>query len=290
MKRLVFLFIFLVFLSFPIQAQAHSGGTNSYGCHNCYTSECYGEYHCHNGGSGGNWEGSSSYYSAPQPRPLNPTSGKYDYKVSGENWCNYDLTMSWSGAVNATGYSVVLSKIAGADPGPLPDATSESLVFTNVNPGTWYINMKALSSTWGTSASNVTYWTITLPQLAPTFDVSMRNDIIDYDFTCLSKVEVPDFLISDMKLSSNRPVGMVRIPNNGEQSLIFRGWDSEGKIYEKTLMFSSTSAIPKTSPKINDFSDPGVDDNSWALIVIMMSGILVIGPIIVLKRVSELKS
>lgn len=277
MKRFVFLIIFLVFLSFPLQVKAHSGGTNSYGCHNCYTSQCYGEYHCHNGGSGG---GSSYSYTLPQPRPLNPTSGNYEYKVSGENWCNYDLTMNWSGAVSATGYSVVLSKTAGADPGPLPDTTTESLIFTNVTPGTWYINMKALSSTWGTSASNTTYWTITLPQAPPTFDVYISKNSIIYDFTCLSKVEVPEFLISDMNLNGNNPAGNVRIPDSGEQSFILKGWDTEGKLYEKTLRFAPTATISETNYDI----DSEKEDNLLIAFLIMMSGILAFGLILVMSK------
>lgn len=41
---------------------AHSGRTDSSGCHNCYTSECYGEYHCHNGG----YDGSDENYTPPK--------------------------------------------------------------------------------------------------------------------------------------------------------------------------------------------------------------------------------
>lgn len=69
----VFLFFSLIFL--PKNIEAHSGRTDSSGCHNCYTSECYGEYHCHNGGSGG--------YQAP---PSCPSMSSYN-SLSGQCEC-----------------------------------------------------------------------------------------------------------------------------------------------------------------------------------------------------------
>ena len=47
---------------------AHSGGTDSNGGHNCYTSECYGEYHYHN--SGRPSSGSSSSYTPQVTTPF----------------------------------------------------------------------------------------------------------------------------------------------------------------------------------------------------------------------------
>lgn len=49
LKLFLILFFLIVLFSFS-RVFAHSGRTDSSGCHNCYTSECYGEYHCHNGG------------------------------------------------------------------------------------------------------------------------------------------------------------------------------------------------------------------------------------------------
>lgn len=42
------LVLFLVSVS---PSLAHSGRTNSAGCHNCYTGSCAGTYHCHGGGT-----------------------------------------------------------------------------------------------------------------------------------------------------------------------------------------------------------------------------------------------
>lgn len=39
-----------LFLVFPSVIFAHSGRTNSSGCHNCNVGACAGTYHCHNGG------------------------------------------------------------------------------------------------------------------------------------------------------------------------------------------------------------------------------------------------
>lgn len=43
MSKIIILLIFLLFI--PLSVQAHSGRTDSYGCH---TKRKTGEYHCHN--------------------------------------------------------------------------------------------------------------------------------------------------------------------------------------------------------------------------------------------------
>ncbi|MBP9687247.1 YHYH domain-containing protein [Candidatus Woesebacteria bacterium] len=48
MKKLI---ILVLFLAFPSIVSAHSGRTNSSGCHNCNVGSCAGTYHCHGGGS-----------------------------------------------------------------------------------------------------------------------------------------------------------------------------------------------------------------------------------------------
>lgn len=51
MKQAAILIAVCVFLSSKTLVLAHSGRTNSSGCHNCYTGSCAGTYHCHNSGS-----------------------------------------------------------------------------------------------------------------------------------------------------------------------------------------------------------------------------------------------
>jgi hypothetical protein len=46
MKKAFIIALFFLFLLVG-GAEAHSGGLDRYGGHNCYTDECYGEYHCH---------------------------------------------------------------------------------------------------------------------------------------------------------------------------------------------------------------------------------------------------
>ena len=50
MNKLVPLLVLSLFL-IPSNVSAHSGRTNSSGCHNCNVGSCAGTYHCHNGGS-----------------------------------------------------------------------------------------------------------------------------------------------------------------------------------------------------------------------------------------------
>ncbi|OGM77844.1 hypothetical protein A2375_01965 [Candidatus Woesebacteria bacterium RIFOXYB1_FULL_31_120] len=63
MKKLIFaLAPVLLLVLVPKITLAHSGRTNSEGCHNCNVGSCAGTYHCHNGGS----------YTAPQPQYVPP--------------------------------------------------------------------------------------------------------------------------------------------------------------------------------------------------------------------------
>ncbi len=210
--------------------------------------------------------GGSYSYTPPKPRPTNPTSGNVNYKGSPNNWCNYDVTIDWSGATNATGFSVGISKSAGADPGPLADTTSNSYTFTNITPGTWYVNVKALNS--GTPANLITYWTVTLPKTEPRLDAYLSGDNVYYNFECLTKVEAPDFLITSMKGQGNYPSGSVVISSDTYQTLNFKGWDSKGKVYEKTLTYTPptpTIAAPVQSQNNDDSED-------WVLGLVGLGG------------------
>lgn len=76
----VTLSFFLIFYFFiqPINIEAHSGRTNSSGCHNCNVGSCAGEYHCHNGGSsggGGSRTGAVAQPSCPSMSKYNSSTG-----------------------------------------------------------------------------------------------------------------------------------------------------------------------------------------------------------------------
>jgi len=59
---------------------AHSGRTNSSGCHNCNVGSCAGTYHCHNGGTSYT---SKSIYTAP----VTPTCGVNAYYSAPNSSC-----------------------------------------------------------------------------------------------------------------------------------------------------------------------------------------------------------
>ena len=71
MKKVIYqITIAILFFSINISiAWTHPGGTDSKGCHTCYT-DCekwglrYGEYHCHSGGTGRSSSSSSSSYTS----------------------------------------------------------------------------------------------------------------------------------------------------------------------------------------------------------------------------------
>jgi hypothetical protein len=244
----VIIFILALFFFFPSAVDAHSGRTNSSGCHNCNVGSCAGTYHCHGGDTGGYSGGYvAPVYTPPKPRPSNPTTGTVNFSTSPQNWCNHDISFNWSGATLANGYSVSLSKTAGADPGPKADTTETSYQFKNVESGKWYINLKALNSINGTYANQVTYWDVTLPKIEPNFGVSIHNPegFVSYKFECLSKVEGPEFLMTSLREHNNFPSGATDVVPFGQpQTFTIKGWDKMGKQYEKTLTYDPTLATP----------------------------------------------
>lgn len=153
--RKIFLLPFLFFI-FVSTVSAHSGRTDAFGCHNCYTSECYGEYHCHNGGGyGGGYGG----YVAPVV-PKNPVGQMYADFIPHNNEALFDVKVDWADTT-ALSYSIAISKTPGGNPGPNPDTASSEFVFTNIPAGKWYVNIKSnVGGTW----SEIVYWTIEVPK------------------------------------------------------------------------------------------------------------------------------
>lgn len=257
--KLITLLFILFFLSAP-QVNAHSGRTDAYGCHNCRVGSCAGEYHCHNGGSSGGYGG----YVAPRyilPAPKNPDNGTWETKPSSSNWCNYDLTMSWDKPLNADRYSIAASKYAGADPGPNPDTSDTTFTFNNLAPGKWYVNIKAANSErW---ASNITYWTIDLPKPTPYLTAYVSGDKMEYDLSCLEKVEGPQEFINYLETYNHPPKGSVMLSSTEPTTLTVKGWDFNGKEYTQTLSYNP---LITSDTESNDTSK----DNSgwWSLLIL----------------------
>ena len=251
--KILIVWILLLFI-FTTPINAHSGRTDSSGGHNCYTGSCAGTYHYHNGGYSGGY--TAPVYNPPKPKPSNPTAGTINHTTSASNWCNHDVTINWSGASLADGYSVGISKTAGADPGPSADTKDNSYVFKNITSGKWYVNVKALSSAYGTSANQVVYWETTLPQIEPNMNVRLVNDVVSYNFQCLSKIEAPEFLLTEMRERGNYPSGAVSVVPFGQaQTFTIKGVDKTGKVYEKTLTYNPIVASAQETTTTNESSD-----------------------------------
>lgn len=159
MKKLLFTAIFLIIssLSLPSVVSSHSGGTDASGCHNCYTDECYGEYHCHNDGYTPYY--APTYIQTPQAPSL---TADYIYKPNPDGK-TFNIEFDWSDTTN-TGYSITLNKYAGVDPGPSVDTNLSSWSFYNIPTGTYYANLKiGINNVWST----VTYWKVEVPAWYP---------------------------------------------------------------------------------------------------------------------------
>jgi hypothetical protein len=98
-------------------------------------------------------------------QPQFPISTNATYTFSSNLNKTYDIEIQLNDS-NPTQYSAVISKCMGCDPGPKIDFYTNKYTFTNVSPGTWYVNVKKnISGSW----SNVVYWTVDVPSwVAPT--------------------------------------------------------------------------------------------------------------------------
>jgi len=244
--------LLVICLLLPQYAYARSGCCSYHGgvcgCGCCdgtsLSSTCAPYYPWCNGGSSNTV---TNYYPTLSLVPTNPTSGTQNYSPSSDNWCNYDVVANWSGAGTATGYSVALTKIAGGNPGSLIDTADTNYTFKNIPYGTWYLNIRAHNSYgW---ASNITYWTLSVPKLIPTFNVSLNGEQIDYDFSCMKQITAPEFFINTMKFSGNSPKSSIKIAEPLQtQTLSFTATDYSGKKYEKSLTYSPATPTPAPSP------------------------------------------
>lgn len=108
------------------------------------------------------------------------------------NGCNQDIHLTWDKGTNDDFYSIALSKTPGTNPGPLFDTRETMYTFTNINPGKYYINIKAGQSCgWG----NIYYWTINVPDVKPSASlteevISEEKRILNYTTKCAKKVEI----------------------------------------------------------------------------------------------------
>lgn len=273
MRFRAFLLLFTLYLSLANPVYSHSGRTDAYGCHNCYTDYCYGEYHCHGGGS----------YVAPRaplyilPAPVNPKNGNWTYKISSENWCNYDLDMTWDKPISGDRFSVAASKYAGGDPGNLVDTTLLSHIFKNLAPGKWYVNLKTGNSErW---SNDIVYWAVDLPKSTPSLygEIISSGDsqYLKYDISCLEKVEGVQEFIDFLNTNNNASSGEVLLSYTEPTTITLKGWDFDGKEYSQTLNFTPLVA---GTQNVSDSSDSG-SDYWWLLIPGGLIGWGIIGSI-----------
>lgn len=118
-----------------------------------------GRYVCNDGTYSPNCPcGAPTYtYTPPAPRIPASTNGTWEY-IQNSNG-GIDLYFDWD-RPDSRGYSITLSKTAGANPGPLPDTTKSEYTFNDIKPGRWYINVKeVMNGQW----SQVSYWEVDVP-------------------------------------------------------------------------------------------------------------------------------
>ena len=264
-KYISILSIIILLLLSSTPTHAHSGRTDSSGGHNCYVGACAGTYHYHNGGSGG--------YTPPAPRyvlpaPINPQNAYTDFKISSDNWCNQDLIFTWDKPTSGDRFSIAVSKYAGTDPGPSVDTSALSSTFENLTPGRWYVNMKTGNAErW----SGIVYWTVDVPKSTPALTAvvitSGDNQYLQYNISCLDKVEGPQEFIDYLETNGNSPSGQVLLSYDSPTTITVKGWDKSGKEYAQNLSFSPLVADAQTD---NSNSEESSDSDYWIGMLVIL--------------------
>lgn len=96
----------------------------------------------------------------PIPIPVNPVKNATWIFTANNSEKNHNVIFSWSDTVQRD-YSISISKIPGADPGPVTDTNKTEHTFTNISSGIWYLNLKAkVNGIW----SKIVYWKIDVPE------------------------------------------------------------------------------------------------------------------------------
>lgn len=157
----IFIASFL-FLHLATSIWAHSGRTDSSGCHNCYTSACAGEYHCHGGGSIGGGSGYTPIIRTPTtPEFPKAVKARFEF-IPNPDGKTFNVKMDWDDSPN-TGYSITLEKYI-RDPGPKTDTMQSNYTFSSIYPGKYYANLKVgINNIW----SKPVYWDVQVPKWYP---------------------------------------------------------------------------------------------------------------------------
>lgn len=159
-QHLVTLTILFLFLTSPATVLAQQGCCSWHGGVNYCAAN--GRYVC----GDGTYSPTCTCATYNAPRQLIITAPKVNAsKLFLPNQYNRKFTVAveWD-ETTAEGYSVNLSKVPGGDPGPLVDVTEPRIIFKDIEPGTWYLNLKMkFSGRW----SNVQYWTVVVPEWYP---------------------------------------------------------------------------------------------------------------------------
>jgi hypothetical protein len=186
------LFILVFVIQSPV-ASAHSGRTNSSGCHNCYTGSCAGTYHCHNGGYVPPARRTIYVPPTPTPTPLQMTINAEH--VLDADTCTYKVFATWDEPAFYNQYSVSAVRTAATtclDPGPRADTEENQFVFANLQPGSYVINVKPGNA----FGWNHYYYcaALDLPAIEPKIHAETiteaGNKYITYTTTCASSIKV----------------------------------------------------------------------------------------------------
>lgn len=181
---------------------AHSGRTNSEGCHNCNTGSCAGTYHCHGGGTNSlNIQPSTRTTTAdivpsplpsvipsipPSPSPsLVPTPSprilplpeelNVNPVLKDQANCLYDIYLKFKQDTDIKGLAIQASRFPEKDPGENVDTRNDQYVISDLDSGTWYINVKS----WDGEhfSSEIAYWEVKLEAcLLPTTQNSVQGN------------------------------------------------------------------------------------------------------------------
>ncbi len=125
--------------------------------------------------------------------PLPDVPKNASWVFTQNNNCNQDVDITWDKTQNSSYFSVSLAKSAGINPGPNSDTSTNNYRFTDIESGSWYLNLKSGNKCgW----SKVYYWKIDIPkpQSQLSVEIDSKKKLFNFSSQCIKSLKIePEF-------------------------------------------------------------------------------------------------
>ena len=175
------------------------------------------------------------------PTPDVPQTATINTSPNLQSECKMDVIMSWPKTTNSDRFSLAMSKMAGVDPGPSPDTSDNSYAFTGIDPGKWYINLKAGNSAYW---SNIYYWNVEVKPEA-TLEAKVTNDgYLDYTSKCIKALNIKPYIGKINDVHGDR----LKINLKNKTVIYLVATPFYGQVIQKEVEFNPFKPTPTQMP------------------------------------------